>query len=649
MKNNQPITQRNIDYSEDSYLVTTTDMKGMITYANHDFVKISGYTEAELLGSSHNIVRHPDMPVAAFKDLWDTIKAGKSWNQLVKNRAKNGDHYWVDAYVTPIYDGERMIGYQSVRTKPTPKQIKAAEQLYAGLNRDQSKSVPKPRRHLYDLSIRRSVFWVAIFFTLVQVSALIARLEGFHPAWFEWGMGVFDVIMPIAWYALIRAILKPVEKINTDLHHLTTGNLRSRITTSGCNEIGQINEAVKSLQARLFTLIGIFVETGDKLSAVASSLSDSSSQSVHGLTKQSEQTDMVAAAMNEMTSTVQDVARNAAHTAESVNQAHQEADGGHHQINRTHTAIGELAKQLDNAAHSIESLKDQGTAIENVVKLISGIADQTNLLALNAAIEAARAGEHGRGFAVVADEVRALAAKTQASTIDIRDMIEKLRGGIASTVQVVHAGHQQMTTVKEQAAATEMALGKIASSIIQIGDMSTQIATATEEQSMVADEMNRNVHTISRQTEQSSDLSHQNASLGVQIADISGQLGRLLSAFRVGNGASFTAMKSLHLAWKSKIRSYLDGNEAVISGAAATDPHQCGLGKWYYGDGLAKFGDMSAMTALEQPHNELHATIKRIVELNRAGKKADAEALLPQVDRLSDEVVRLLEKLESQV
>lgn len=649
MKNNQPVTQRNIDYSEDSYLVTTTDMKGMITYVNRDFVKISGFTETELLGASHNIVRHPDMPVAAFKDLWDTIKAGKPWNKLVKNRAKNGDHYWVEAYVTPIYDGEQMIGYQSVRTKPTPDKIKAAEQLYAKMNRDPSKGVPKARRNLHDLPIRRTMFWVVILFTLIQVGALVARLEGFHPAWFEWGMGIFDVLLPVAWYTLIRAILEPVEKINADLHHLTTGNLRSRISSTGCNEIGQINEAVKSLQARLFTLIGIFVETGDKLSAVASNLSDSSSHSVHGLSKQSQQTELVAAAMNEMTSTVQDVARNAAHTAEAVNQAHREAGEGQGQINRTHHAINELAGQLDEAAHSIESLKDQGTAIENVVKLISGIADQTNLLALNAAIEAARAGEHGRGFAVVADEVRALAAKTQDSTIDIRDMIEKLRGGIATTVRGVQAGHQKMTTVKEQAAATEKALQQIASAITQIGDMSTQIATATEEQSMVTDEMNQNVHTISRQTEQATDLSHANASLGVQIADISGQLGRLLSAFRVGKGASFTAMKSVHLAWKSKIRSYLDGNESVISDAAATDQHQCGFGKWYYGDGLAQFGKSSTMNAIEKPHNDLHATIKRIVDLNREGKKTEASALLPQVDRLSDEVVLLLEKLESEV
>jgi aerotaxis receptor len=648
MKNNQPVTQRNIDFPEDTYLVTTTDMKGVITYANHDFVKISGFSAAELVGASHNIVRHPDMPVAAFKDLWDTIKAGKSWNHLVKNRAKNGDYYWVKAYVTPIFDGERIIGYQSVRTKPTAEEIKAAEVLYAKMNRDPSVKVPKTRRHLQDWPIRRTMFWVVIVFTLIQLGALIARLKGFHPAWFEWSIGIFDIVLPVAWYSLIVAILKPVEKINATLHELTTGNLRSHIDSTGSNEIGQISEATRALQARLLTLIGLFMETGDKLSVVASNLSDSSSQSVHGLTKQSEQTDMVASAMNEMTATVQDVARNAANTAEAVSQAHQEADEGQSQINRTHQAITALAGQLDNAARSIEALKEQGTAIENVVKLISGIADQTNLLALNAAIEAARAGEHGRGFAVVADEVRALAAKTQASTIDIRDMIEKLRGGIESTVHVVHAGHQQMDSVKEQAAATEMALGQIAGAITQIGDMSTQIATATEEQSMVAEEMNRNIHTISRQTEQAAALSHENASLGVQTAEISVQLAALLQSFHIQKGVNLTAMKAAHLAWKSKIRSYLDGNESIISGAAATDAHQCNLGKWYYADGLAKFGQIPAMTALEKPHNDLHATIKRIIELNRAGKPAEAEALLPQLDRLSDEVVRLLEQLELQ-
>lgn len=649
MKNNQPVTQRNIDYPEDITFVTVTDLKGIITYANHDFIKISGFTKQELIGANHNIVRHPDMPVVAFKDLWDTIKAGKPWNQLVKNRAKNGDHYWVRAYVTPVFDGERIVGYQSVRSKPTAGEIKAAEQLYAKMNRDPTLNMPKARRRLHDWPIRRTMLWVVIVFTLIQVGALYARLHGFHPAWFEWGVGVFDIILPMAWYSLIVAILKPVEKINTILRALTHGNLHAHIELTGNNEIGQIAERVKSLQARLFTLIGVSVETSDTLSAVASHLADSSSLQVHGLTKQSAQTDMVAAAMNEMTATVQDVARNAANTAEAVNQARQEADEGQSQINHTHQAITILAEQLDDAARSIEALKEQGNAIENVVKLISGVADQTNLLALNAAIEAARAGEHGRGFAVVADEVRALAAKTQASTIDIRQMIEQLRGGIESTVHVVHTGHRQMDEVKEQAAATEMALGQIAGAITQIGDMATQIASATEEQSMVAEEMNRNIHTINSQTEQATKLSHENANLGVQVANISEQLNKLLSAFRVGEKGQFAAMKSAHLAWKMKIRAYLDGDEAVITGAAATDPHQCTLGKWYYGDGLAQFGQLPEMTALEKPHKELHDTIKRIVELKHAGKQAEAEALLPQLDRSSDEVVRLLETLEDKI
>jgi len=650
VKNNQPVTQRNIDYSPDIYLATATDLKGMITYANPDFVKLSGFTHEELIGSSHNIVRHPDMPVAAFADLWETIKAGKSWNHLVKNRAKNGDHYWVKAYVTPIFDGQQITGYQSIRTKPTPDEIQAAEQLYERMNRDNRLRVPKPKRRLHDLPISQSMLWIVIIFTLIQVAALVARLQGFNAAWFEWSMGIFDIVLPVAWYSVIRSILKPVHQINENLTQLTGGNLRLRIDSTGTNEIGQINESVKSLQARLLTVIGTFVTTGNQLSEVASSLSDSSSQSVYGLRKQSEQTDMVASAMNEMTATVQDVARNAAHTAEAVDQAHQEASEGQNQINRTHEAITALAAQLDQTAHAIESLKDQGTAIENVVKLISGIADQTNLLALNAAIEAARAGEYGRGFAVVADEVRALAAKTQGSTVDIRDMIEKLRGGIESTVKVVHAGHQQMESVKEQAAATEMALGQIATAITQIGDMSTQIATATEEQSMVAEEMNRNVHTISRQTEQAVVLSQDNAELGLRLSNNSDQIGKLLTMFRVGDaGAKFGAMKLAHLAWKAKIRSYLGGNEAAIQGAAATDPHQCSLGKWYYSEGLDQHGRTPLMAALEKPHNELHATIKRIVDLNRTGKKAEAETLLPQVDRLSGEVVRLLEQLESQV
>ena len=128
MKNNQPVTQQEFDYPEDWVIISATDTKGRITHVNEDFLKTSGFEEEELVGRPHNVIRHPDMPPAAFQDMWDQLQAGQPWMGIVKNRCKNGDHYWVDAYVTPLLDGDEIVGYESVRTKPDPEHVRRAEQ-----------------------------------------------------------------------------------------------------------------------------------------------------------------------------------------------------------------------------------------------------------------------------------------------------------------------------------------------------------------------------------------------------------------------------------------------------------------------------------------------------------------------------------------
>lgn len=134
MRNNQPVTQREVTLSADNHLVSSTNLKGVITHCNDHFIRISGFSKEELNGSPHNLVRHPDMPTAAFADLWNTVKAGQHWMGLVKNRTKNGDHYWVDAYVTPLYEGDQIVGYESVRIAPSREQISRAEKAYKLLN-----------------------------------------------------------------------------------------------------------------------------------------------------------------------------------------------------------------------------------------------------------------------------------------------------------------------------------------------------------------------------------------------------------------------------------------------------------------------------------------------------------------------------------
>ena len=156
MKKNYPVTGREVVMEDNSTLVSTTDLKGQITYVNPAFVAISGFDESELIGASHNIVRHPDMPPAAFEDLWNTVKAGDPWRGFVKNRCKNGDHYWVDAFVTPIFKGGQIAGYQSVRSKPAREDIQAVEKLYDKLNSGKLQKIPS-RKGIFDISLKARI------------------------------------------------------------------------------------------------------------------------------------------------------------------------------------------------------------------------------------------------------------------------------------------------------------------------------------------------------------------------------------------------------------------------------------------------------------------------------------------------------------
>jgi len=712
MKVNHPVTQKNVDYSKDMILISTTNLKGIITYVNHDFIEVSGFTRAELIGKNHNVIRHPDMPPAAFKNLWDTVKAGKPWHQIVKNRCKNGDHYWVDAYVTPIYEHNKRVGYQSVRTKPSASQVSTAEKLYDRLNRKEIKELPS-KRSLFDIPLKWLL--VAAFAFLIvlegvllganllgadtnqnmirdeaqhlkqlqkQWQAGVSALNGQAPPelaafdksmtalnsrhslterlekganqtfWRMTGISALLVLATLALYLLLtRIVIRPLCRTSDQLRRMAGGELRQTITVKGTNEIGNLNESAKMLQARLSTLFGQFTESAMSLSAAADQLSSSSTQALQGTEHQRNETEQVAAAMNEMAATVQEVARNASDAASAVQDASDETGKGKQQVLHTHSAIRQLGEKIEETADAINQLRQDGDSINTIINVISTIAEQTNLLALNAAIEAARAGEHGRGFAVVADEVRALAKKTQDSTTEIRDMIEHLRAGIHKAVDSMENGRQQMLTVEDQANETDHSLDAISQGVTRIGDMSTQIATATEEQSMVAEEMNRNVNSISNLTDTTTENSKHVSQLGNHLADMASELQHLLAQFNIDRGAGFDfeSAKASHMAWKTRVRAYLDGNESALDEQVATSHHQCALGKWFYGPGMTKYGHLQEMKAMEEPHAELHQVIKQIIELKKAGKHGEAEEVYKRIEPLSKAVVSQLERLEHQV
>ncbi len=530
MKINEPVTGQERTYGEDRIIISTTDLKGIITYANEDFIDISGFSREELLGKNHNIVRHPDMPPAAFKDLWDTIQGGKPWRGIVKNRCKNGDHYWVDAYVTPVYEGDNLVGYQSVRTRPDRAEVNGAEGLYKKFRDNQITKLPK-RSSLYDISIKTRLFSALLFIALMVIVIGIASLSGANSSVILTVCLVTLLAIIVNGYLIVHTLVNPLDRIRSLLHGMAGGKLHQRIETPHNDDMGQVLQAVKLLQARLNTVFGHFTEAAMLLAASAEQLSTNGKDALHDMERQQGETTQVATAMNEMVATVQEVAKNTGDAANAAQVSDEKTQAGKELVVNTRNTIHNLAKEVERTAEVVDRLKGDSEKISSIMDVISGIAEQTNLLALNAAIEAARAGEQGRGFAVVADEVRSLAQRTQESTTEIRDMIEHLQSGIGGAVEVMGRGRDQASVAVSQADETEQALDSIAEAVATIHQMNIQIATAAEQQNAVAEEMNQNVVSINDLSEHSTRASREVATAGSGLAKMAKDLQDLVSQF----------------------------------------------------------------------------------------------------------------------
>ncbi|WP_372239626.1 methyl-accepting chemotaxis protein [Pseudomonas sp. L-22-4S-12] len=243
--------------------------------------------------------------------------------------------------------------------------------------------------------------------------------------------------------------------------------------------------------------------------------------------------DQVSTAATEMSSAVHEVARNAQHAADAARSAETQSREGAQVVGATIQAIRQLAHEVESASSTIQTLEQETANIGAVLAVIKGIAEQTNLLALNAAIEAARAGEQGRGFAVVADEVRALAARTQDSTKDIQQMIERLQIGVQNAVKAMHSGSEKARDSVERAAGVDGALSATGDSVARINDMAAQIATACEEQSSVTEEIARNISDIRDLSNEAALTSEQSTQASARLSELSSGLAQLVGRFRV--------------------------------------------------------------------------------------------------------------------
>lgn len=481
MRNNLPITSRERTFGQSTKLISVTDLNGSILECNDAFVDISGFEKSELIGQPHNIVRHPEMPAAAFEVMWAHLKAGKAWMGLVKNRCKNGDYYWVDAYVTPVTENGRVIGYESVRSCPKREDVVRAEKIYTQIN--QGKVISNFR--LISVENIFLVFSLAVIATLFALGHSQAAL----------GILILSLIAFAIWALLGKRAM--VESLKVLLNTSFTHPLAAQTYTDSAGELGLLKVAVLSQRAHLGTVITRIENAALNVAKESENGYELTRNTCNEIERQQSETMQVAAAMNQMTMTITEVSSHVAETATHADTANKLAIQGTTVAEVTRQSIQRLRDTVSDISTSVTQVSEQTSRIAQAAQIIEQIADQTNLLALNAAIEAARAGDQGRGFAVVAEEVRNLAKRTQESTQDIYGIVQELTSRASNAVNIAVLGTSAADEGLEKVLESGRMLNGISAAVGQIANMSTQMATAVEEQSHVAEDINRQVVSIS--------------------------------------------------------------------------------------------------------------------------------------------------------
>jgi len=682
MRNNQPITQHQIDYPDSMVFITKTDSKGVITYANDSFVEISGFSREELLGNNHNIVRHPDMPTWAFADLWATLQNGRPWRGLVKNRAKNGDHYWVLATISPIIEKHQVVGYLSLRKKPTQNEIKQAETQYKHGPSSSSKFSPVKwfrnltLQHKLQILIQPILLVLLTLVTfelsdcfkeilvesvkqradsianevidganMLMVTGKISEVESrqllikkiassgnvvglrlvraknvvdqFGPGLPEEQIqegpetqtiatrktsvyledrngktilrtitpyfassnfhgtncmschaveegsvnGVSDieidmtqdlnqlrtiilslivgqVVLQILLFILIGWVVKhfitnSVTEINEHLHDMVNGDMTKRVDISRTDEMGNVLCAVQSSKILLGSVIDQISTVSNRIDERALHLADNMVKVEQSSNAQSESASHIATAIEEMSVSIDSVVENTNNLRLISESSKNLAKHGQEVVQKVVDDMESISQSVLNSARTIQELGIKSDQIQEIVATITAIAEQTNLLALNAAIEAARAGEQGRGFAVVADEVRKLAENTRRSTEKIAKMTNEIHASSTSAVNEVEA---TVELVKNGAILAQ----KAGDAIVEINEGASKVVTGVgeivnliNEQSRTSKAIVQNVEKVAQMSENNNSAVHEVSDTVKRMEQLSEELEKSVHHFRV--------------------------------------------------------------------------------------------------------------------
>jgi aerotaxis receptor len=518
-----PVTQREVEVPPDTTLMSTTDPDSRITYANGAFVQMSGFARDELVGQPHNLVRHPDMPPQAFADLWRTLRAGLPWSALVKNRRKNGDHYWVRANVAAVRRDDRLIGYMSVRTRAEPAEIAAAERLYAAIRDGRAGGIGFERGHavrtgwrrplsaaaLMPLSARTSI-GVALAVLPTALTTLLAPwVAGWAntPALSGAGLTIAASLIGVvlAGLYLHTQIVSPLRRVLEQAKAVASGQAVMPVVLPRVDEIGMLMRSVNQAGLNVRALVDDVAEQIEGVETASREIADGSQHL-------SQRTEQAAASLQQTAAAMEQLAETIQRNSESATEVRSLAQDAQASAQRGGAAVGGVVEQM-------RTIGESSSKIVDIVRLIDSIAFQTNILALNAAVEAARAGEQGRGFAVVASEVRALARRSADAAREVKALID-------GSVTAIAAGGTRV----DEAGSTS---AQLVSQVERVHGLVEDIARASSEQAIGVSQVRDAVSDMDRTTQQNAALVEQTAAAATGLRDRAAALADAIGVFRV--------------------------------------------------------------------------------------------------------------------